>query len=186
MVIFNIVKTNQNINLLKNIENEHTVKNGAYKGYQAPCVVFESDSGDVVAVAYTMDEYVRFSSMSESDDVLDEVRKQAIQYINDVGQAAYQKFEKKYMPVEIAFFEKSASEVLMCVANENISLSSTPLLTARSGNTTKEARNARAMEQYEIMMRGYALSDLVESTRNSVESATTQDEIDLVIQGFAL
>ena len=90
----NVIIKNANLDILKNIPDNLEKVDKQYKGYQAPCVVFEDDNGDVYFVAYTTEEYLE--NIDRQPPTLAEKQKALSLRVNAVANKALDFLAIKY------------------------------------------------------------------------------------------
>lgn len=82
MIIKNVVNKKQNLDLLKYSASTEVEELTGYKGYNAPCIIFEDATGEVAFVVNSTDEYTALKDISDEDamikaksDKIKEIRK---------------------------------------------------------------------------------------------------------------
>ena len=90
----NVILKNANLDLLKNIDNAIETVEGGYKGNNAPCVVFEDDSGDVYFVAYSTAEYLQ--NVNRQPPTVDDLRKKLEVRLEEMAERTISLTQRKY------------------------------------------------------------------------------------------
>lgn len=123
---------------------------------------------------------VREILQNEIVQTFDELKAEKLNNLKIKTDKLYQEYLLKYPDVEVASFQNKASESALVMSDNNIALSLTPYLSALTGNTTIENRNALAFAVNAKVIEMVLLESNAVTLRDAIKKATTMEELETI------
>jgi len=175
MKTINVIIKEQNLDLLRNTNlSTDEVVNMVYKGYKAPCVVFEDV--DFIVAARTLDKYNLFANKSVNE-LLIILKDEKINQLHANYDASYNAYLAQYPSAEVATFATKQKEAEAYSIDNTVA---TPVIDGiiSSSGDTKAVYVQSVLDKisYLAQLEG----DMV-ATRDAIKACNTQAELDAIV-----
>lgn len=174
MTITNVTIKEQNLDLLKVIQNTHTKANKEYLGFNAPCVVFEDT--DILVSATNIEEYNLYIYKTSSE-ILDLLKLAKIKLAGQKFSDFKKEKESKYTQDEVDTFITQQAEAIEYLKDNT---APTPILSMMSGGNETLRLGLIQAVLANIQEVAVAQGEMV-LKRDAIKACTTQAELDAIV-----